>query len=165
MAVISLYGTCSTPGAPIFWQKIEPAIWLDVPTPEELKLHFAGSLRMWATSSSAVLMPRPAWATSTSGSLAVRDTAAKSWSGSKGRLRYTYGLMQNGVAVEYSRVAPSGRETATWRVPMLPAAPGLFSTMKFPPRRLATSSTSRRAITSVLPPEPYGTMTVTGPAG
>ncbi|CFP67073.1 Uncharacterised protein [Bordetella pertussis] len=62
-------------------------------------------------------------------------------------------------------MVPSGREMPTWRVPMLPAAPGLFSTMNLPPRRSLTSLTSRRAMTSVLPPEPYGTTTVTGPAG
>ncbi len=64
--------------------------------------------------------------------------------------------MQNGVAVEYSRVLPSGRETATRRVPILPAAPGLSSTMNLPPRRSLTSLTSRRAITSVLPPDLRG---------
>src|SRR5690606_12028348 len=62
-------------------------------------------------------------------------------------------------------VYPSGLALATCAAPILPPAPGLFSTTIGWPRSLASDSPSVRAITSIAPPGGKGTIQVMGRSG
>src|SRR2546427_8883895 len=61
------------------------------------------------------------------------------------------------AVVQISSVYPSGRALETWRAPMLPEAPGRFSTTTLTRRRCASSLAMMRPTTSVPPPAGKGT--------
>jgi len=62
-------------------------------------------------------------------------------------------------------VWPSGSARTTYSVPMLPPAPGLFSTTKGWPSFFASRLLTPRVSVSVVPPAEKATTTLTGPAG
>ncbi|MDT4875950.1 hypothetical protein FQZ97_1113570 [compost metagenome] len=74
------------------------------------------------------------------------------------------GLMPCEAVVAMPSVRPSGAALATALTPMLPPAPGLFSTITVPSDPL-TASARMRAVTSIGPPGAKGTtMRVVPPA-
>jgi hypothetical protein len=74
-------------------------------------------------------------------------------------------LIAMGVGVAIRSVYPSGTALATAVAPMTVPAPGLFSIRTGLPSRPSSLWPTRRANISVLPPDTYGTMMVTGRVG
>jgi len=83
------------------------------------------------------------WATSVIG--------VKSFSASYGMRLYSHGLMACVATAPITTVWPSAGAWATRPAPMLPPAPGLFSTITLP-RLAAAASASERAAASSGPP-------------
>ena len=110
--------------------------------------------------SARLVMPRrcavSAFITSTLGTRSICVTGAKSFTGSYGSLLNSQGLMPCEAVVAMPRVSPSGAALATALTPMLPPAPGRFSTMTVPSAGF-TASARMRAVMSIGPPAPNGT--------
>ncbi len=96
--------------------------------------------------------------------MATSATGAKSLSGSKGRFLYSHALITCGVPVK-SSVWPSGRAFATKSAPIVPPAPGLFSTNTCSPMAVDSRAARIRAGTSANPPGDSGTTMRTGRFG
>src|SRR6185295_19379819 len=90
------------------------------------------------------------------GPVATSATGAKSFSASYGMLRYSHGEMTCGVPVK-RMLYPSGGDFATESAPMVPPAPGLFSTNTCLPSALDRRGASIRAGVSAKPPGESGT--------
>src|SRR5258708_8804049 len=92
-------------------------------------------------------------------------TGAKSRKVSNGIFANTWGLITIVPSKPSTRVGPSGALLATCSVPMLPEAPGRFSTTTGWPRRAPSRSATVRALVSVTPPAAKGTTSRTGRDG
>ena len=89
--------------------------------------------------------------TSTLGTRATPVIGVKSRIGSYGIFAYSQGLMACVATAPITIVVPSGAALAAASAPMLPPAPGRFSTMTTP-RLSLTRSASARATMSSGPP-------------
>src|SRR5690606_11524150 len=98
--------------------------------------------------------------TSTFGTEATNVTGSKLSIGSKGRRSYSQGLMAMIATAPITRGWQSALAFAATPAPMLPPAPGRFSTT-ITPRSSLTFSASMRATLSSGPPAAYGTMNST----
>lgn len=103
--------------------------------------------------------------TSTDGCDTAMVTSSRSFAVSKGIFLYSSEFTPSGPAMLTPIVWPSGAALATASVPMLPAAPLLFSTMKGWPSLAARRSPITRATRSGVEPASNGTTTFTGPCG
>ncbi|MNI58920.1 hypothetical protein D3C73_1140550 [compost metagenome] len=102
--------------------------------------------------------------TSTLGTVAICTMGTRSVSGSKGSLA-SEALTAMGPTELTISVCPSGAARTTNSVPILPPAPGLFSTTKGWPNCLAKVLETLRVRVSVVPPAVNATMTLTGLSG
>src|SRR5512135_192354 len=102
--------------------------------------------------------------TSTLGMNVTCDTGVRSLTKLYGRFLYRL-ILVTSVLVAMNKVYPSGADLATMSAPILPAAPGRFSTMTGSPSSGRRFSASTRAVTSVLPPGGYGTTSLIGREG
>ncbi|MNV18226.1 hypothetical protein D3C71_1090470 [compost metagenome] len=102
--------------------------------------------------------------TSTLGTVAICTMGTRSVSGSKGSL-VSDELTAMGPTELTIRVCPSGAARTTNSVPILPPAPGLFSTTKDWPNCLASTLETLRVRVSVVPPAVNATITRTGLSG
>src|SRR6476659_4279125 len=103
--------------------------------------------------------------TSQTGITATTAIGTKSLRGSYCTLSGINGAMVIGAAVVNIKVEPSAGERATAVAAIWPAAPPRFSVVNGWPRHRCNWSANTRARTSVAPPAPNGTTTLTGPAG
>ena len=62
-------------------------------------------------------------------------------------------------------VEPSGADVSIAEWPTMPAPPVRLTTLKGWPSSFSSSAATMRAVASVPPPAPHGTITVTGRAG
>src|SRR5215471_16415099 len=82
------------------------------------------------------------------------------------KLSFSYNVAFHALKLPaMTNVWPSGGARTTASVPMLPPAPGLFSMMNCWPNRSDSRWPIRRAVMSVAPAEPKGTMSRTGRVG
>src|SRR5215469_12065675 len=95
--------------------------------------------------------------TSTFSTTASSVIGAKSLIGSYGRSLNSDGLTAALPTGTSASVYPSGAALATEATPMLPAAPGLFSTITGEDHRCARFSATTRASASAVPPAANGT--------
>ena len=116
-------------------------------------------------SSPRLRTPAPGCATKISVASPSLVTGAKSRKVSNGIFAKTCGLITIVPSKPSSSVWPSASACATCCVPMLPLAPGRFSTITCWPRRAASGSATTRALLSATPPGVKGTMMRTGLVG
>ncbi|MNV71309.1 hypothetical protein D3C71_1643200 [compost metagenome] len=102
--------------------------------------------------SASVFQRALAFTTSTTGNDAIMATAAKSLPASNGILGISAGLIARLAVWPMPSMKPSGRVLATWSMPMLPPAPGRFSTTTDHPAAPVILAAMARATESVPPP-------------
>src|SRR5712692_3757968 len=114
-----------------------------------------------ATTSAKVLNGREGCVLTMFGAVPISSTGSRSFSVSNGR------LCRNGftawVSNTITQLLPSGSDLATWAVPMLPDAPGLFSMTMVAPSRCCNPGCTMRAIGSAVPPGGNGTVNLMTP--
>jgi hypothetical protein len=86
------------------------------------------------------------------GPVASSVTPVKSFTGSNGVFLYSAGFVALGPSAPIASVCPSGAAFAVASMPIMPPAPGRFSTITGWPRDSASLGPSLRAITSSVEP-------------
>jgi len=123
------------------------------------------SLPGWALARASMsfteLMPDCGLVASSSVPQAASDTGVKSVTGLNGTFLYRLAAISRVLALTIT-VCPSGAALATWSAPMLPLAPGLFSTITGWPRRSESFGPTVRAMMSMPVPGVKGTTTLIG---